>query len=154
MLDTPHITQTTTQLTAVIHLTIPREEIQNVMGPGISELMATIADQGIKPTGPWFDHHLKMAEDTWDFEISVPVSAPVVAAGRVKPSQWPAMKVARTVYHGPYEGLGDTWGEFLDWITANGHTPAPDLYQCYVAGPESSPDPANWRTELTKPLTS
>ena len=152
MLDTPRITQTTTQLTAVIHLTIPREEIQNVMGPGISELMATIADQGIKPTGPWFDHHLKMAEDTWDFEISVPVSAPVVAAGRVKPSQWPAMKVARTVYHGPYEGLGDTWGEFLDWITANGHTPAPDLYQCYVAGPESSPDPANWRTELTKPV--
>ena len=154
MLDTPHITQTTTQLTAVIRFTIPREEIQNVMGPGISELMATIADQGIKPTGPWFDHHLKMAEDTWDFEISVPVSAPVVAAGRVKPSQWPAMKVARTVYHGPYEGLGDTWGEFLDWITANGHTPAPDLYQCYVAGPESSPDPANWRTELTKPLTN
>ena len=42
MLDTPHITQTTTQLTAVIHLTIPREEIQNVMGPGISELMAAL----------------------------------------------------------------------------------------------------------------
>lgn len=154
MLDTPHITQTTTQLTAVIHLTIPRDQIQSVMGPGIGELMATIAAQGITPTGPWFSHHLKMAEDTWDFEISVPVSAPVVAAGRVKPSEWPAMKVARTVYHGPYEGLADAWGEFLDWITADGHTPAPDLYECYVAGPESSPDPTNWRTEFTKPLTS
>ncbi len=64
------------------------------------------------------------------------------------------MKVARTVYHGPYESLGDAWSEFLDWITVNGHTPAPDLYECYVAGPESSPDPANWRAELTKPLTS
>jgi effector-binding domain-containing protein len=154
MLDTPHITQTTTQLTAVIRLTIPRAEIQNVMGPGIAELMATIGAQGITPTGPWFDHHLKMAEDTWDFEICVPVSAPVVASGRVRPSQWPAMKVARTVYRGPYEGLADAWGEFLDWITVNGHTAAPDLYQCYVAGPESSPDPANWRTEFTKPLTS
>jgi effector-binding domain-containing protein len=154
MLDTPHITQTTTQLTAVIRLTIPRAEIQNVMGPGIAELMATIAAQGITPTGPWFDHHLKMAEDTWNFEICVPVSAPVVASGRVRPSQWPAMKVARTVYRGPYEGLADAWGEFLDWITANGHTAAPDLYQCYVAGPESGPDPANWRTEFTKPLTS
>jgi effector-binding domain-containing protein len=154
MLDKPRITQTATQLTAVIHLTIPREEIQSVMGPGISELMATIAAQGITPTGPWFSHHLKMAPDTWDFEISVPVSAPVVAAGRVRPSQWPAMKVARTVYQGPYEGLADAWGEFIDWITANGHTPAPDLYECYVAGPESSPDPANWRTEFTKPLTS
>jgi effector-binding domain-containing protein len=154
MLDKPHITQTTTQLTAVIHLTIPREEIQSVMGPGIGELMATIAAQGITPTGPWFSHHLKMAPDTWDFEISVPVSAPVVAAGRVRPSQWPAMKVARTVYQGPYEGLADAWGEFLDWIDANGYTPAPDLYECYIAGPESSPDPANWRTEFTKPLTS
>jgi hypothetical protein len=99
MLDTPHITQTTTQLTAVIHLTIPREEIQNVMGPGIGELMATIAAQGIKPTGPWFDHHLK--EGDLGFQISGPSSAPVVPAGRVKPSQCPAMKVARTVYHGP-----------------------------------------------------
>jgi effector-binding domain-containing protein len=154
MLDTPQITQTATQLTAVIHLMIPREDIQSVMEPGISELMATIAAQGITPTGPWFCHHLKIAPDTWDFEISVPVSAAVVAAGRVRPSQWPAMKVARTVYHGPYEGLADAWGEFLDWITANGHTSAPDLYECYVAGPESSPDPANWRTEFTKPLTS
>ena len=146
--------QTKDQLTAVIHLTIPRDQIQEVMGPGLGEWMATIAAQGVKPTGPWFSHHLKMAPDTWDFEISVPVTAPVVAAGRVKPSQWPAMKAARTIYHGPYEGLGDAWGEFMDWIAANGHKPAPDLYECYVAGPESSPDPANWRTELTKPLTS
>ena len=102
MLDTPQIIQTTNQLTAVIHLTIPREEIQNVTGPGIGELMAAIAAQGITPTGPWLSHHLKIAPDIWDFEISVPVSAPVVAAGRVSPSQWPAMKVARTVYHGPY----------------------------------------------------
>jgi effector-binding domain-containing protein len=62
--------------------------------------------------------------------------------------------VARTVYHGPYEGLGDAWGEFLDWITANGHRPAPDLYECYLAGPESSANPADWRTELIKPLTN
>jgi effector-binding domain-containing protein len=154
MIDTPQITQTALQNTAIIHLTIPREEIQTVMGPGIAELMATIAAQGIKPTGSWFTHHLKMASDTWDFEISVPVSAPIIAASRVRPSQWPAMKIARTVYHGPYEGLGNAWGEFTDWITANGHAPAQDLYECYVAGPESSPDSANWRTELIKPLTS
>jgi effector-binding domain-containing protein len=152
MLDAPHITETAAQPTAVIHLTIPREEIQNVMRPGIGELMATVAAQGITPTGPWFTHHLRMAPGTWDFEISVPVSAPVAAAGRVKPSVWPAMKVARTVYHGPYESLGDAWGEFLDWVAAGGHTPAEDLYECYLAGPESGPDSANWRTELTKPL--
>ena len=153
MIDTPQITQTTAQLTAIIRLTIPREEIRNVMGPGLSELMAAIAAQGIAPAGPWFMHHLRMDPDVFDFEISVPVTAPVAAEGRVKPSQWPAMKVARTIYHGEYEGLGAAWGEFDAWIAANGHKPASDLWECYVAGPESNPDQATWRTELNRPLT-
>ena len=32
------------------------------------------------------------------------------------------------------------------------HATAPDLYECYVTGPHSSPDPAEWRTEFTRPL--
>jgi len=154
MLDTPQITQTAAQLTAIIHLTIPREEMRKVMGPGISELMAAVADQGIAPAGPWFTHHLRMDPAIFDFEIGVPVTAPVAAAGRVKPGQLPATKVARTIYHGPYEGLGAAWGEFIAWIAAKGHAPGPDLWECYVAGPESNPDPATFRTELNRPLTS
>ena len=153
MLDKPQIVQTAVQLTAIIHLTIPREEIQNVMGPGLGELMAAVAAQGLAPSGPWFTHHLKMDPNTFDFEIGVPVNAPVAAAGRVKAGQLPAATVARTVYHGDYEGLGSAWGEFGDWITANGHTPGLDLWECYIAGPESNPDPATWRTELNRPLT-
>jgi hypothetical protein len=37
-------------------------------------------------------------------------------------------------------------------IAAAGHEPGQDLWECYVAGPESSPDPASWRTELSRPL--
>jgi effector-binding domain-containing protein len=124
------------------------------MGPGIRELMATVAAQGIGPAGPWFTRHLRMDPEIFDFEISVPVTAPVVAAGRVKPSHLPAAKVAWTVYRGPYEGLADAWVEFNAWIAANGHTPAENLWECYVAGPEKDPDPSTWRTELNRPLTS
>lgn len=153
MLDTPRITQSTAQLTAVIRLTIPREEIRNVMGLGIGELMTAVAVQGIAPAGPWFTHHLRMDPDTFDFEIGVPVTAPIAAAGRMKPGHWPAATLARTVYHGAYEGLGAAWRELDAWIAANGRTPCPDLWECYVAGPESSADPADWRTELNRPLT-
>ena len=153
MLDTPRITKTPAQLTAIIRLTIPREEIRNVMGPAIGELMAALAAQGRVPAGPIFSHHLRMDPDTFDFEIGVPVTAPVSAVGRVKAGRLPATTVARTVYHGPYEGLGSAWAEFDAWIAAGGHTPAPDLWECYVAVPESNPDPATWRTELNRPLT-
>jgi effector-binding domain-containing protein len=93
-----------------------------------------------------------MSPTEFDFEISVPVSAPVTASGRVKPGRLPATTVARTVYHGPYEGLGAAWGEFDRWVKKSGHTPAVDLWECYVAGPERSPDPSAWRTELNRPL--
>jgi effector-binding domain-containing protein len=152
MLETPQITETPAQLIAVIHLTVPRKEIQKVMGPGLGELRAAIAAQGVNAAGPWFTHHLRIDPDTFDFEIGVPVPAPVAAAGRMRPGRRPAMRVARTVYRGPYEGLGAAWGEFEAWIAAEGHTPATDLWECYVAGPESSPDPADWRTELDRPL--
>jgi effector-binding domain-containing protein len=152
MIDTPQITRSAAQLTAVIHITIPRSEIRKVMGPGIGELMAAVAAQGLAPAGPVFSHHFKMDPDTFDFEVGVPVSKPVAPSGRVQPGQLPATTVVRTVYHGPYEGLGAAWGEFCAWIDSHGHKTRPDLWECYVAGPESSPDPANWRTELNRPL--
>jgi effector-binding domain-containing protein len=152
MLDKPQIVHTSVQRAAIIPLTIPRAEIRNVMGPGIAELMAAVGAQGIGPAGPIFSHHLKIDPGIFDFEIGVPVTGPVIASGRVKSGQLPAATVARTVYHGPYEGLGPAWAEFEAWIAAAGHTSAPDFWECYVAGPESNPDPATWRTELNRPL--
>jgi effector-binding domain-containing protein len=152
MIDPPQIAESPATHAAVIHLTIPRAEIVHVMGPGIGEIMATLAAQGITPAGPIFSHHFKMDPAIFDFEIGVPVAKAVIAAGRVKPGQLPAARVARTVYHGPYEGLSAAWGEFADWIAANGHQSAANLWEFYVSGPEASPDPSNWRTELNRPL--
>jgi effector-binding domain-containing protein len=152
MLDTPEIVYTPGQLTACIHLTIPRSDAPKVMGPAIEEVMAAVAAQGKAPTGPWFTHHLRMDPDVFDFEVCVPVAGSIAAAGRVRPGEIRSATVARTVYRGGYEGLGAAWGEFISWIAGEGHEPAADLWEVYVAGPESSADPAAWRTELNRPL--
>jgi len=49
-------------------------------------------------------------------------------------------------------GLGGAWGELGAWVADNEHTPAADLWERYIAGPESNPDPATWCTELNRPL--
>lgn len=152
MLDTPQITETAAQETAIIRLTIPRDQIRDVMGPGITEVMAAATAQGVGPAGPWFTHHLRMDPETFDFEIGVPVRAPIKPVGRVTQGQLPAAKVARTVYRGGYEGLGAAWREFDAWIASTGHKGSADLVERYVAGPESNADPSSWRTELTRPL--
>jgi effector-binding domain-containing protein len=152
MLDDPMIVESEAQKAAVIHLTIPRSRIAEEMGPGFNELMSTLTAQGITPTGPWFSHHLRMDPAVFDFEIGVPVAADVTPSGRVKPGHLPATRVARTVYRGGYEGLGSAWGEFDAWLKSQGHTPAGDLWEVYMAGPETGPDSSKYRTELNRPL--
>jgi effector-binding domain-containing protein len=152
MIDTPQITQAAARPAAVIRLTIPRAEIQQHMGPAIGEVLAAVAAQGLAPSGPLFSRHFRVDPDTFDFEVGIPVAGRLAPAGRVMPGEQPGGRVARTIYRGAYEGLGGGWGELAAWITAEGLRTGDDFWECYLSGPESSPDPAAWRTELNRAL--
>jgi effector-binding domain-containing protein len=152
MIDTPTIAESAAQPTAVVHLTIPRERIRDEMGPARDEVLRTLAAQGVTPAGPWFSRHFRMDPATFDFEVGVPVRAPIAPAGRVANSSLPAARVVRTTYRGGYEGLGEGWGEFEAWIEREGLAHDGSLWEIYAAGPESGADAAAWRTELYRPL--
>ena len=152
MLTPLTIVQTEAQTAAVIHITVARDKIQEVMGPAIMETMSAATAQGIGPIGPVFAHHFGMSPGIFNFEVGVPVSGPVTPVERVKQSELPAAKVARTIYTGPYEGLGDAWGEFTDLIEAQGLKCAPNLWECYLTDPTTTPNPADYQTELNHPL--
>ena len=152
MIDAPVVTRSEAVTTAVIHVVVPRPEIQKVMDPAIKEVMATLAAQGIRPAGPLCCHHLRIDPKVFDFEVGFPVNEPVAPTGRVAPGRLPAATVVRTVYHGGYEGLGAAWGQLTRWIQENGHEGAASLWERYLAGPESGSDPAKWRTELNRAL--
>jgi effector-binding domain-containing protein len=154
MIENQKVIDAPPQLTAVIHLTVPATEIMKVMGGGISEVRAAVAAQGLDVGRAWFTHHFKVPDATFDFEVGVAVPQIVQQVGRMKPSELPTGKVAHAVYHGPYEGLGQAWGEFMAWIAQAGHTPAADLWEVYVTGPDANPDPKTWRTEFYRPLVA
>ncbi|MBK7405991.1 MAG: GyrI-like domain-containing protein [Phycisphaerales bacterium] len=154
MIDPPQILQLDPQPTAVVHITIPRSQIQQVMGPAIGEAIAAARAQGVGPAGHVFAHHFRITPDSFDFEVGIPVRAPIQPSGRVRPGVWPAMRVARTTYRGPYESLGAAWGEFHRWIRDQTLSTTDDIWECYVVGPESGPDPAAWQTHLIHPLTA
>lgn len=153
MISPPEQVHTVATACAVIRLKVPRSEIQQVMGPAFGELFASLAAQGITPAGPLFTHHFRMDPDIFDFEAGVAVRRPVEPAGRVLPSELPGRTVICSTYSGGYEGLGNAWGELKSWIAQQpGLQTAPDLWECYTTGPESSSNPADWRTELNQPL--
>ncbi len=153
MLDQPSAPITTeAQTAAVIHITVPRDEIQQVMGPAIQEVIAAATAQGIGPTGHLFAHHFGMTPGIFNFEVGVPVSSAVQPVGRVKAGEIPGTTIVRTVYTGPYEGLGQAWGDFQDIVESQGHKLGPNLWERYLSGPEGGGDSSTFRTELNQPI--
>lgn len=152
MIDEPQVLETEERDTAVIRMTVPRAEIEPAMDAAIAEVFSAVGGQGVPPAGPVFTYHFAIDPETFDFEVGVPVARPVSEQGRVRPGRLPAATVARTVYHGGYDGLGAAWGELKAWVAAAGHQAADHLWECYTVGPESGPDPSTWRTELNQPL--
>ena len=151
-LETPEIVATGPQSVATILLCVPWAEMRHVMMPGLSELRAAVAAQGIGTDGAWFTYHFRMPTDTLDFAICVPVASPPMPIGRVEPMVIPAATVVRATMRGDYSGLAAAWGTLRNWVAANGHSIGPAFWESYTVGPDTGAEPADWRTELNWPL--
>jgi len=152
MIDPPQITTTRLQPSAVIRIAASMSDMPKVVHPALGELMALVKAQGIGPASAWYILVHSMDATKMDFEVGVPVTDPVKPTGRVQAGQLPAARVARTIHHGPYEGMPAAWAELDAWIAKNGHKPAGPLWDVYVAGPETGPDSSKWRTQMNRPL--
>jgi effector-binding domain-containing protein len=147
LITTPEIVDSPEQKIAFIHT-----GIMQAMHSGLDELSEALKAQGVPPTGPWFTHHTRRPNETFDFRICFPVEKDVKPTGRVEPGVLEAAHVARTVYTGDYGGLGGAWGEFVAWTEANNLKTREDIWERYLVGPESGAGPEGWRTELNRPL--
>nr|WP_316653100.1 GyrI-like domain-containing protein [uncultured Gellertiella sp.] len=147
MLEPPRILEADEQLTAVVRFEIPRAAIGEAMGSGRMELMEVLAAQGIQPDGPWFSRHFRMDPAIFDFEVGLPVASVIAPSGRVSPGTLPKGRIACTVYHGPYEGLGTAWSDFVLWMEENGHQPGAELWEHYATGEDGMP-----ATVLCRPI--
>ncbi len=153
MIDTPVIREVPAQRTATIHLIIPGMDMPKHMDPAIQEILRVLAEQGLKPSGPMFTYHHRMPHETFDFEVGFPVATVIQPSGRVKPSELPAARVARTIHHGPYEGLHGAWSAFGKWITEKALDAEPRFFERYLGDP-SKQEPSAYRTELNRILRS
>lgn len=142
--------------TAAIHLIIPREQIQMVMGPAIHEILDVLQAQGIPPMGPLFSRHLRLSMEEFDFEVGFPIQGEFRSQGRVYQCEIPTTKKVSRLYQGPYEGLFEAWKQFGEQVQKElpqlGFVRGTGLWESYLKGPETSPNPMDWITELNIPV--
>ena len=148
MITPPEVITTKELITATIPLIIPGRDMPKYMDPAIQEIIQTVTSQGVKITGSMFSYHKRRPSDTFDFEIGFPVSKAIKPEGRVVDSKLPAVKVVRSVYQGPYDGLAQAWPELQKWVHENGHGENGRFFERYLNNPNEVKSPSEYRTEL------
>lgn len=130
------------------------ERMEEAFDATFSRLPDALAAQGLAPAGPAFSLHHRMPEDTADFEVGLPLSAPLGAAIetpgglRIEASRLPGGRVAAVSAIGGYDRLSEAWGALMEAVAAAGDRPELPFWEVYVSEPTPEADPATLRTDL------
>jgi DNA-binding transcriptional MerR regulator len=120
----------------------------------LGELYATIAGQGVQPSGPsggLFASEL-FHYDHGDVTIFVPISGQLQTVGRVSPLVVPAAEVAVTVHDGSLANLCDTYVALGVYVATHALGVVGPVREYYLVDARATSDATEWRTELAWPI--
>lgn len=132
----------------------PMADMSTAFDAAFRALFPELESLGITPTGPAMALHYRLPTETATFEVGIAVDRALdneylTAAGiTLTPSTLPAGAVARVSHVGPYEQLGDAWGNFMQSVTDSGQRPDLPFWEVYVTEPTPDTDPETLRTDL------
>ena len=147
----PEIFTADPQTTAVIAAEVPIAELKDFFDAAFHAVADVLLRQGVAPQAA-FGYYPKMPTETIALEGGFITNSPITREGKVLPGELPGGQIARATYVGSYEGLEAAYGEFAEWIHAQGREPGPAMWEVYVTEPTPDVDPGSMRTDLFWPL--
>lgn len=140
---------------AALHLTIPRSDVSEEMGPAVNAVLGAITSSGLSPIGPMFAYHLSVSDTHFDFEVGFPISGDLAPIGKVRTIELPAVSAFKTTHIGPYMGLYEAWTAFGAEYKARypQQTRKQQFREIYRVGPETTLDETKWETDLFIPIS-
>ncbi len=139
------------QPAAVVHGTVPVQEMPEFFGQAFGSVMAFLGAQGASPVGPPFGFYPSPPGEVIEVYAGFPVAAPLPSAGEVEMMELPGGRAATATHVGPYDTLEQTYHDLLAWMTDQGVKPAPAMWESYLSDPGLEP-PEQWRTNIIWPI--
>ncbi|WEH28003.1 MerR family transcriptional regulator [Streptomyces sp. AM 3-1-1] len=120
----------------------------------LGELFATLASQGLPPSGPAggvYDDALFTLEHG-RATVYVPVATEPRAAGRVRMTELPPAELAVITHEGPETGIDRAYGTLATYVTRHALAVAGPIHEFYPVTFHDTPDPSHWRTQIGWPV--
>lgn len=132
---------------------VPMSDLSEFFGRAFAAAAAELARQGSHPAGPPVALYSGAVTDTVDVIAGYPVSEPVTPAAGLVAATLPGGPIVETIHTGSYDALGATYGELSTWFAEHGVTPADQMWEEYLVGPDSEADPSRWQTRIVFPVS-
>jgi effector-binding domain-containing protein len=148
-----HRTLPATAAVGIQHV-VDRSDLVVWLHGALGELYATIAVQGLQPSGPsggLFSSEL-FHYDRGAVTIFVPISGKLQTVGRVSPLVVPAAEVAVTVHDGSLANLNDTYGALGVYVATQALGVVGPVREYYLVDARTTTAATQWRTELAWPI--
>lgn len=148
---TPEIVDSRATATMVVKATdLPVDGMAPFFDEAFTALGAQASAQHAQITGAAFSRQFRPMTTTADLEVGFPIAAPIDPQAPVESGDLPAVRVARVVYAGGFDGLPEAWAALTAWVIDNGYTPHPEAgaWEIYLTEPTPEMDPADLLTEL------
>ena len=140
------------EMIASIRGWVPMVEIAERMGRDFDRIMALLAAQGIKPSGPPVAYYHAWTEEAGDLEVGFPVGQPFAPGDGVARSELPGGKALFTVYVGRYDQIEPAYNAMQAYAAHHGLELAPFMWERYFTDPDEEPDLSKHVTHVYWPL--
>jgi len=127
-----------------------QSEIGAAIGPLFGDLLADAGRAGLdveQPTVAWYE----MDEESIRFAAGMPLAAGETIPGYEVETLPAAPRAVTVVHHGSMETIGDTWQALMQYLGAEGLSPAGRCREVYFSTPDDDLDA--WVTELQQPVS-
>jgi effector-binding domain-containing protein len=137
--------------TLSIRTTTSAENLPQVIGKSLWQVVDYLSTEGVQPAGPPFALYHNMDMSNLDVEMGFPVNEKVPGTEEVKPSSIPAGKVAVDMHLGPYETMEVTYNKMLAALQEQGLEMDTFMYEFYLNDPDEV-SPEEIQTEIFMPI--
>jgi effector-binding domain-containing protein/uncharacterized protein YndB with AHSA1/START domain len=146
------------QQPAMFSLVIDGAGFMETIGEQLGELYGTLyaeaARQQLEVTGAPFVDYQDFDESTGfsNYRAGVAVDKMGSDAGTVRAVSYPEMRVVHALHTGPYDDFSVSYDELDTYIRTNSLNMAGNVFEFYLVGMMTEPDPSKWETLIAFPL--
>lgn len=126
--------------------------IAKTMGECLGAVWGYTQRNAIALAGPPLTRYLEVGRGVCSIEAGLPIAADSRGEGDIVAIELPGGAAATAIHVGPYDKLHETHAAIERWIDANKLAKRGAPWEVYLTDPGTTPDPAQWKTEIVYPV--